>query len=356
MGISVSFLIILPVLIFYFERFGNMIYPFITFQSNSNLATVSPELVSYNPNIFFFLQNFPGYVGFQGTLILLILVIFGVLYLLLLSIRRLQNKKNLFMLLNLKNRVKNIKFMILIVLGIIFLSSFGKTYYMVNEIIFFPIAYLVYDLTKKMNLSDMDINIMVFAWFMVFFIFNSIFVTKDNRYFVLMAPPVAYFMILGLNELSKRIKITIKNYNITLPLLATILTIIILLSTASYLPLVHQTNKNEKILNEDMKLATQWFINYDPNYKNKTIYADSWPNFGWYLKTNVNPMPVFKNNKRYYEGIEDTNFNQQDSNSFNNYLVENNAYYYISIFKGLNLTSYTPIKQFGYVTIYKKNT
>ena len=58
--------------------------------------------------------------------------------------------------------------------------------------------------------------------------------------------------------------------------------------------------------------------------------------------------------KRYYEGIEDINFNQQDSNAFNNYLVKNNAYYYISIFKGLNLTSYTPIKQFGYVTIYRK--
>ena len=77
------------------------------------------------------------------------------------------------------------------------------------------------------------LHIMVFAWFMVFFIFNSIFVIKDNRYFVLMAPPVAYFMILGLNEISNRIKFNIKNNNIMLPLLAIILTIIILLSTAS---------------------------------------------------------------------------------------------------------------------------
>ena len=35
---------------------------------------------------------------------------------------------------------------------------------------------------------------------------------------------------------------------------------------------------------------------YDPNYKNKNIYSDLWPNFSWYLKTNVKPVPIFKDN------------------------------------------------------------
>ena len=74
---------------------------------------------------------------------------------------------------------------------------------------------------------------MFFAWFMAFFIFHSIFVMKDNRYFVLMAPPVAYFMILGLSEISNRIKFKYKNRNITFPVLAVILTVIMLLSTAT---------------------------------------------------------------------------------------------------------------------------
>jgi len=354
-GITASFLIIIPLLIFNYERFGNIIYPFINFESNSAIVSVSPELVSYIPNIFFFLENFPGYVGFQGSIILLIVVIFVVLYVLLLFIRNHQNKINLFEGLSLKNGLKNIKFIIFVVLVIIFLGSFGKIYYMINELLFFAIAYLFYDLTKNIKFKHLNLNIMFFAWFMTFFIFQSIFVIKDNRYFVLMAPPVAYFMIFGLNELSNRIKINVKSKNITFPLLVIFLITIIFLSTTSYLPLVQQTNNNQSVANEDVKLASQWLTNYDINYKSKIIYADSWPNFSWYLKTNINPMPVFKDNQSFYEAIKDYNFNQQDRNAFNNYLITNNAYYYLSVRQGLNLTSYTPIKQFGYVTIYKRN-
>ena len=355
-GIIASLFIIIPLLIFYFERFGNIIYPFITFESNSSIVSVSPELVAYIPNVFFFLENLPAYVGFQGSIILLIVATFVILYLILLFIRNYQDKKNLFDVLNLKNGLKNIKLIILVVLGIIFLGSFGKIYYMINELLFFAIAYIFYDLTKNIRLKYLNLNIMFFAWFMAFFIFHSIFVIKDNRYFVLMAPPVAYFMILGLNELSNRIKINVKSKNITFPLLAILLTTIILLSTASYLPLVQQTNSNQGVANKETKLASQWLTSYDTNYKNKIIYADSWPNFSWYLKTNVNPTPIFKDNQSFSEGIKNYKFNQQDSNAFNNYLTSNNAYYYLSVHQGLNLTSYTLIKKFGNVSIYKRKT
>ena len=144
-----------------------------------------------------------------------------------------------------------------------------------------------------------------------------------------------------MSELSNRIKINVKSKNITFPLLAILLTTIILLSTASYLPLVQQTNSNQGVANKETKLASQWLTSYDTNYKNKIIYADSWPNFSWYLKTNVNPTPIFKDNQSFSEGIKNYNFNQQDSNAFNNYLTTNNAYYYLSVHQGLNLTSYT---------------
>ena len=62
-----------------------------------------------------------------------------------------------------------------------------------------------------------------------------------------------------------------------------------------------------------------------PDYKDKNIYADLNPNFSWYLKTNVKPVPGFKDNKVYSGGIDFNNFTQQDSNAYNQYLVENNA-------------------------------
>ena len=169
---------------------------------------------------------------------------------------------------------------------------------------------------------------MFFAWFMAFFIFHSIFVIKDNRYFVLMAPPVAYFMILGLSEISNKIKFKIRNRNVTFPVLAIILTSIILLSTATQIPLILQSNSDIEIPNEQMKLASQWFVNYDPDYKNKNIYSDLWPNFSWYLKTNVKKVPIFKDNQTFPNGVKNYTFNQEDSNAFNQYLETNNADYF----------------------------
>ena len=355
-GITASFFIIIPLLIFYFEKFGNIIYPFMFFESTSTNISVSAETLDYNSNIFFFLQKFPYFVGIQGNIILLIVILLILLYLLLKLIRKIQYKKNLFNGFDLKNTRTKIEFIIFVILGIIFLGSFGKIYYMINELLFFAIAYLFYDLIKNIQLKHLNLNIMFFAWFMAFFIFHSIFVIKDNRYFVLMAPPVAYFMILGLSELTNRIKINVKSKNITFPLIVILLTSIILLSTASYLPLIQQTNNNLSSANENIELASQWLTSYDTNYKNKIIYADTWPNFSWFLKTNVNPTPIFKDNQSFYEGIKNYNFNQEDSNAFNNYLTANNAYYYFSVHQGLNLTSYRVIKQFGNVSIYKRKT
>ena len=70
-GIGISFLAIVPVFVFYFEKFGNIIYPFINFESTSTESSASAVSVAYNSNIFFFLQNFPAFVGAQGITILI---------------------------------------------------------------------------------------------------------------------------------------------------------------------------------------------------------------------------------------------------------------------------------------------
>ena len=262
---------------------------------------------------------------------------------------------NLVERLKLKDGKIQIKYAILFILVITFLVSFGKIFYMINELLFFFIAYLTYDLTRNLNIKYMNMHIMFFAWFMAFFIFNSIYVIKDFRYFVLMAPPVAYFMILGLSEISNSINIKFKNRNIVFPVLAIILTCIMLFTAASQISAILVSNNDKVTTNEQMKLASQWFESYDPNYKDQNIYSDLWPNFSWYLKTNVKPVPVFKDNQTFANGAKNETFNQADSNQFNNYLVTNNADYYLCVREGLNLTSYTPIKVFGNVIIYKRN-
>ena len=128
--------------------------------------------------------------------------------------------------------------MFFVIIGVIFLGSFDKTFYIVSELLLFVIAYLFYDLSKNLKIKDMHFHLLFFSWLMAFFIFHSVFVIKNNRYFVLMAPPVAYHMILGLSEISNKMKLKIKNMNITFPVIAIVLTSIILLSTPSQITLI----------------------------------------------------------------------------------------------------------------------
>jgi 4-amino-4-deoxy-L-arabinose transferase-like glycosyltransferase len=192
---------------------------------------------------------------------------------------------------------------------------------------------------------------MVFAWFMAFFIFSSIFVIKDTRYFLLMAPPVAYFMVLGLNTVSNALNFKIRNIKMILPVLTIILTAFILFSTFSQLPIIMQANNGITLADEQVKMASQWVINYDPDYKNKIIYSDLSPNFSWYLNTTVKQLVLPTTNLTISNG---NNVTSNRDVAINNYLSSNGADYYLCDIQGLNLNSYKSIKQFGNVTIYQR--
>ncbi len=371
-GIFASFLLLLPVFAFFYETFGNVLYPFISFFVTSSTSFL-PEYAPYDPNLFYFVDKFLIFIGTAGILIILIIalgmVIYGVLKIKKNSRdeknsgdrknsrdrkEKSRSKKGLFYRWDVLDTVTRIKLITLAVLVAVFVGTFGQTFYLVSEAIFFYLGYLFYDLTKNLKIKNMDLNLLVLAWFMTFFIFHSIYVIKDNRYFVTMAPGVAYLLILGLSGISNSLKFKIKNRNITFPVLAVILTFTILLSTVSYLPLVYQANYDTKVTNENIDSASQWFINYDPGYKTKVIYADLYPNFAWSLKTNVKMMPIFKDNKTYSGGVKNLTFTPRDSVAYNRELEDNNADYYFSFRSGLNLTSYRAVNQFGNLIIYQK--
>lgn len=353
-GMFASFLFIIPVFIFFFERFGNILYPFMNFfgTAASSLSTGTAE---YNSNIFFFVDKFPLFIGLEGIITLFIILI-GVLTYGFLKVKR-SSGNELFNGFKIEKRNTKLKLILFIVLILIFILSFGQIFWMWSEILFFGLGYLFYDIAKNLNVKYLDMHLLVFAWFMAFFIFHSIYVVKDNRYFVIMAPSVSYFLILGLSEISSRLKFKIKGYNATFPIIAIILTAIILISTASYLPVIRQANEANKLTNENIALASEWFTNYDPDYKNKVIYSDLWPFFGWYLKTNVKMMPVFTNGQNYsggLGGVTDFKLTPQDNIEYNKMLDDNHADYYFCIIPGLNLTYYKPLKNFGNMILYKR--
>lgn len=351
-GILLSLLVLVPVFIFFYQNFGNPLYPFMSFFDTSS-GVSSAQNDSYNSDIFYFIEKLPPLVGVSGTLILLITA-FGMFIYELFKIRRGNGFKKID--LSVDKKITKIKLVALAVLAFIFVGTFGNITYMVSEVLFFVVSYMFYDLLKVFNVKDMDVHFLIFAWFMAFFIFQSVYVIKVTRYFILMAPAVTYFLILGLSEISKRLICNFKGKNLTFPALSLTLICIMILSTASYLPGLIEANHETKVTNDVVSSASSWFESYDPSYKDKVIYSDLWPYFGWYLKTDVKPVPIFKDNQKFYDNVKDPHFTAKDNAAFNNELQNINADYYLCSWQELNLTSYTLIKRFGTLVIYEKTS
>jgi 4-amino-4-deoxy-L-arabinose transferase-like glycosyltransferase len=352
-GILSSLFIISPVLLFFYQKFGNILYPFISTFNTTASSSFMPEYYPYDPSLLYYIERFPIYTGFEGILLSIIIFI----GLIIMAFFKFKNEP-----LNLRksfNQYKgkiehfNIKLGLFAILIITFSVTFGQTHYMITEVIFFVSALLFYSLAKNLNIKNFDLHLLVLGWVMVFFIFNSIFVIKSERYFILMAPPVAYFLLLGLRIISERMSFKFKNVNITFPILALILTSFILFSTAMFLPEIENDNQKYKFSNEQIAIASEWFMNYDTDYKNKIIYSDLRPYLSWSLKTGIKRMPIFKNNQTYGGGVKNSTFTPEDSRVFNAFLVNNSADYYFCTLE-VNLTSYKPIKQFGTLIIYER--
>jgi hypothetical protein len=347
-GIFLSLLALIPVFIFFYQFSGNPLYSFMSsFGTSSGVS--SAENISYDSNIFYFIEMLPRLVGVSGILIILITAFGGFIYELF-KLRKGEGFKKF----DLSFDKTKIKLLVLAILVGIFVGTFGNVTYMLSEVTFFVTSYLFYDLLRELNVRDMDLHLLIFAWFMAFFIFQSVCVIKVARYFILMAPAIVYFLILGLTEISKRLICNFKGKNITFFVLSITLICIMLLSTASYLPSLPEANHKTTITDEEISSASVWLVNYDPSYKNKVIYSELWPYFGWYLRTDVKPLPLFKDNQTFYASVKNPNFTEEDNAAFNNELKSINADYYLCSWQEVNLTSYTLIKRVGTISIYEK--
>ena len=352
-GSLLSLLFIVPVLLFFYSTFGNPLYPFFNFYgSTATSSPISPENFAYNSNLFYFLFRIPIYIGTESIAVFTAILV-GIVALGITNLKKVQSTTKLLFNTSDLGKATKIKLLLTSILLIIFVSTFGNIFYMLSEFIFFVFLFGVYELLKSFDIPDLDLHFLFLSWFLAFFIFQSVYLIKIDRYFLAMAPPISYFLILGLSKVSDSLNCKIRNKTKIFNFFAAALIILMLFSALTYLP-VFQDNMHEvKVANEEMNSASQWLMNYDPDYKNETIYSDKWSAFAWYLKTNVMMMPFFKDNQMFYYGVKNENISIKDNSAFNSYLENNNVDYYFSVRKGLNLTHYKPIKQFGDVIIYE---
>ncbi|MGP8023394.1 MAG: glycosyltransferase family 39 protein, partial [Methanobacterium sp.] len=152
-GILGSILVVVPVFIFFYEKFGNIIYPFIaTF--GTTIISSSPSLeYYYNPNLLYFIDRFPIHVGFEGILILFIILAGFFIYFLIELKRTSIDRKKLFDELSVKKTSSKLKLILFFVLTLIFIGTFGQINYIITELVFFVLIFLFYNLTKSFKIQ-----------------------------------------------------------------------------------------------------------------------------------------------------------------------------------------------------------
>ena len=371
-GIFISVLILVPVLIFFFDKFGNPFYPFllifgftqnsfisgflnISAQYQSNIPVYAmgesanlPENMYYNDDLFYFIKKLP-FIGFTALTILFISIL-GIIIHIIVKLK--ENTSSVFKVF--KKDQNRFIIPVLVIIFLIFIATFGRINYLISEIIFLIFGYLGYNSLKGCDIKYLDIDFMFLLYFMSFFIFNSVYTIKDDRYFLAMAPAFIYFLIRGFKFFVERFKLEYKNLNLTKLVLSVVLIVMLFSSTVAYLYYMPEDRISIKEDNQDIYLASNWIMEQDPGYENKTIFSDYWPFFSWYLKTNVRAMPAFRNNKIYYYRLKDYNIDSSTIMQYDKELSDNNVDYYLSYIPGLNLTSYKPVKRFGLITIYKR--
>lgn len=331
-GILLSFLPGIMVILFFMGQFGDPFYPFSSFYSTTQKSWTT-TYVYFRPDPLYFLKNILYYIGPAGITILLVFLLSLVTY----TLTQLKNLKSKIYSIFDYHVTKSpiVRAFLLIFLLLLLLLSFTKINYFLSELLFFVVLLLVYSMIKQGKIVDLDIHFLFISWFMAFFIFHSIYTIKDDRYFVTMAPALSYFLILALNRSGNLGILKINHQNLIYKMLIIVL-LLMILSTAVIS--IHEIPDNElkmKYTLNNIQTASQWLKYNDPQYNDKTICSEQWPQLSWYLRTNVRQMPPY-----------------QTIGSCETHLNRDKADYYICYNEMYNLTGYQQIKQFGLITIY----
>lgn len=354
-GMLLSSLILIPLFLFFNAKFGNPLYPFLSFFQSSGGSgyTALTEHFAYNPDLLYFIKNMPVYIGAQSAVI----IIFTAVGLVVHFFRKWKKTRSGEEIWSFNLKIfKNYKLSLLILLTFIFLISFGKIHYMFTEVIFFLIAYNVFLMAQDHKIS-FKTDLLFFSWFMAFFIFQSVYIAKDHRYVITMYVPLAYFLVRGLSWSVSELRINFKGKNITRYFMAILLTLMMLSSFFTQLPAIEEGNQQNKLFNQEAIQTSIWIKNNVPDYKSKVIYADFPSYFAWYLQMDVKQMPFYKNKEKLYAGgTRDLNLTPEDYVLFKTELERDNPDYYISlVWACMNFTSnYDEAQKIGSVIIFKK--
>jgi len=353
-GFLASLILIIPFLTYFYVKLGNLnsLINILT----SNITGSGGALIDqgYNPDRLYYLTHILNYIsvdpitrtygeilnpsnGFPSilsyiTVGVLVLGLGIYLYQILLK----WNKQGI----NDSNKNKNYYSLIMVIfLLAVGVFSFFINSFIVTEFIILLALFFGYTLLKKINFKNLDIDFLLLSWFAAFFIFHSVISLKTDRYFITMIPALAYFIILAFSVIIEKYKFKFKQVSLR----SWGFYVIVGLIFISFNLGVHSDNAFVHGSGYTIQGTSNWLEKYDPNYKNENIYSNDDPAYTWGLK------------KEVIIGVPSLYISTQ---SFSNYLIGNNADYYIDAFSEpkLNIPGYHIIKNISTTSIYQRNT
>lgn len=262
-----------------------------------------------------------------------------------------------------------------IILCIIFLTlmfiTLAKTSVIITLSLFLLgllMLFLIFNSYSLENASiyKFNLDLLVLAWFFIYFIFFTLSATKVTRYITSMIPAIIFLAVLGLYLIFDKIdefKYSIKIKKIV----PFVLIFIMLCSTAIYSFNSPTDFNNEHITYKasfNEKDSVQWLKNYDSDYLTKKIWADRGTPYSFYMKKEIPSVYYFSNHLNYESFLryskEMPGLVYSNETNFEKLLINNEVDYYISVEKN-NYKSYKLIKSYQKtdggkpIYIYKKH-
>ena len=230
-------------------------------------------------------------------------------------------------------------FIVLLIVGLLLFiknNKFNKKYLLITAVLFaFSLIIINLNIILAMLLlfiamlscrkifklsKNHDLTLMLFAWLLFNLIFYSYYNIKVNRYIIPVLPVVSFFIVISLNEIYSKFRFNNK-------IVSVILIVIFIVSSFSFI-MTFDDNNEFKAPEE----VSDFLINYDGDYEDKTIGVYNIRPFTWYFKEPV--LGIVANETKLIDSSE--------------------LDYYISNIKQDNLTNFTEIKNIDNLYLYER--
>ena len=280
---------------------------------------------AYNPNVFFYLENFPNFLSSANVLFIdkkLFLAnptIFAYFLIGLLGIGLgIFLSKSLSILKTSKIKKHKLQIAILSIMIIISILSFNNISSVLTIILTFFTLLIADDLFKKLGFKNLTLPLTFLAWILFPLIFQSYYDIKVDRYIIPSLIGITFFIISSLYLIQSKFQKEKLFNGIYL-----ILIVFLLCSSFTFVNNFEDTNEFK-----NQELIADFLIEYDPDYKDKSIGAYNIRPYTWFFSKNIlaipssEPYKLDTNNVTYYISNIELDLDNYD-------LIKSNDHFYL---------------------------